>query len=112
MTTKPRSLIAVFAVLALLFSQQAAWAHLIGHLGSHALSEAATPPHQDHDENDASSDVCHDCLAFAALDAGPASGVCLSDAGGALVVGFVAVFSPSGETVSHSFLARAPPVVF
>lgn len=63
-------LIAVLTALLLLGSQQAALAHMIGHVGA-ATQAAAQTDDDSHGAALTLSHVCTTCIAFAALDAAP-----------------------------------------
>lgn len=108
MTTKLRSLLALFVALALLLGQQAAWTHLVSHLGEQGEQVSASNDDA-HEAADALSHVCVACLAFVGLDAGPISTLHVADLGGVLARQVASVLPLQGEILSRSFLARAPP---
>jgi hypothetical protein len=60
-----RLIVAIFFALSLLGAQQAAYAHVLGHIGCASETTAAS------DGNKAPHDPCMACTAFAALAAAP-----------------------------------------
>ena len=101
---------AVFLALLLLASQQAAFAHLISHLGE-TTESVAKQEDSGHGVALTLSHVCTTCLAFAALDGPPAAPPLPSfaaDTGETFLV-VVATTPPTRRIVTCR--ARAPPVV-
>lgn len=110
MRRRPHPLLAAFFALLLLGAQQAAFAHLIGHLGATA-QVMAQPDDDGHGEALTLSHVCTTCVGLSALDGAPppvlpvlaaAAGTYALPTAPAVAVG-AASFSP--------YLARAPPAV-
>jgi hypothetical protein len=110
MVTSRRSLLALIVGLALLLGQQAAWTHLVSHLGGQSAT-SVTPTEAPGEAGDGLSLVCGACLAFAGLDAGPASQAQAPVLSREPVLHLVAALAFRGETLSRPFLARAPPAV-
>jgi len=110
MVISRRSLLALIVGLVLLLGQQAAWTHLVSHLGGQSAQSVA-PTEANHGAGDGLSLVCGTCLAFAGLDAGPAPQAKAPTLSSEPVRHVVAVLAFRGETLSRYFLARGPPVV-
>lgn len=110
MVISRRSLLALVIGLALLLGQQAAWRHWVSHLGAQSAQSVA-PMEAPHGAGGGLAEICGACLAFAGLDAGPASQAQAPLLGSEPVHHLVAALAFRGEALSHSFFARAPPVV-
>lgn len=102
-------LIAVLTALLLLGSQQAALAHMIGHVGA-ATQAAAQPDDDSHGAALTLSHVCTTCIAFAALDAAPPLAPPAPLAVGHAVDGTAPVPpQPVALTATTPYRSRAPP---
>lgn len=110
MTISRRFLPALIFSLALQWGQQAGWVHLVSHLGGQSAHvHVAAPDDDDKEATDSLSHVCVTCLAVVGLDAGLVQnwhfpgpdGMILGRAGSPLLL--------QGESLTRSFLARAPP---
>jgi hypothetical protein len=107
-----RRLIACLVALLLVFAQQAAFAHLIGHVGVAAQSVALPDRDTGHDAPSTLSHQCTTCLAIAAL-ASPAPIAVTSSI--PLLAGFAGVPAqwrqlPAPQRPLLAYLSRAPPV--
>jgi hypothetical protein len=105
-----RPFLAVLLSLLLLGAQEAAFAHMIGHLGAAAATVASGD--EGHGEAPGLSHVCTTCVSLSALDASAPSGVTprltFEGAFGAPVAASTSVV----ETATPlRYFARAPPLV-
>jgi hypothetical protein len=111
--TRLRPFLAVLLSLLLLGAQQAAYAHMIGHIGP-AISAETTASHNDDEHGHALnlSHVCTTCVSAAGLASAAPSGVpprLTFD--GALEVPSTAIRSGASVAAAQPYLARAPPAV-
>jgi hypothetical protein len=109
-----RPFIAVLLALLLLGAQQAAFAHMIGHLGAAlaAIETAATGNGDGDGETLGLSHVCTACVSLSALDGAASCGIppglTFEGAFAAPIpAAAVAIVAPAGT----AYLARAPPAI-
>jgi hypothetical protein len=106
-----RWLVLAFALL-LLGGQQAALAHLIGHIGDAGSTSAAVVAQQGDDEHGTALNLAHVCTTCIALDhfeAPPVSSAPLAFAGGSIAAPPAPTFSEIPATPPRRYAARAPP---
>jgi hypothetical protein len=107
-----RRLIACLVALLLVFAQQAAFAHLIGHAG--VAAQAVAQPDRDtgHDAALTLSHQCTTCLAFAALASPAPIAVTPSIPSLAGLAGVPVQWPqrPAPQRPLLAYLSRAPPV--
>lgn len=105
----PRPFIALIAALLLVFAQQAALAHMIGHSGAAAQSRIQ----QNEDSHGAAlslSHACTTCIAFSALDSFVSSAVWQLPAATAVHVRTPTVAVARTGAYPVTARARAPPL--
>jgi len=110
MRRRPRQILLTFCALFLLGAQQAAYAHLIGHLGVGGQAVAQPADAVAHRVALSLSHLCTGCLAISALAAGAPPPVSISaavEATDGIFVGF-AIHHPL-VTRALFYAARAPP---
>lgn len=103
-----RPLVAILLSLLLIGAQQAAFAHMIGHLG--VSTEMVATEDDGHGEALSLSHVCTTCVSLSALDAGAPFGVpprLTFD--GAFAVPTSAAATDVVASARGAYLARAPP---
>jgi len=109
---RSRPFLALLLALLLLGAQQAAFAHLISHLG--AETAAAGHRHDGgHDGHDGLTHVCSTCLAFAAVAVGalPSAPAALAGAPDLVAPPLPPPLPAAGTAAFRRYLARAQPVV-
>ncbi len=107
--------LAVLTALLLLGGQQAALAHMVGHIAAHAGGVEAASLQTDEDGHGAAltlSHVCTTCLAFAGADGAPPSQPPLSPGiDGCSVPPLAAVPPAPTFSVVAAYRSRAPPAL-
>lgn len=109
MKAAARPFIALIAALLLVFAQQAAFAHMIGHAGASSVSAI----HQDEEDHGAAltlSHTCTTCLAFTALAAFVAAGTPFFNGTEATQVLASHTPAPLPALPAPTPRARAPPI--
>jgi hypothetical protein len=103
-----RLLLAILCTVCMLWAQQAAYAHYVGHIGS--TVQAASAPADDNDE--APLHVCATCAVFAGLTAAPPAFVSPIAVAHTTAIPFPetpTAYIPARSALSYT--ARAPPAI-